>query len=229
MTRRKAKRRARGVDTRTALMEAALELVAADNSFSALSLRQLTREVGIVPTAFYRHFRDMEELGLALVVESMRSLRQLLRTARREDLSEHDVIRRSVEILVRHVHAHRLHFGFIARERHGGNAAIRGAIRQEIRLFVSELATDLARFPLLDRWSTEDLQMLSGLLVNAMVSTAESILEAPARDSREEEAIVATAEKQLRLIILGVPHWRSADAAERRNPDRDLEERSRSD
>lgn len=195
-------------------MDAALRLVAADHSFSALSLRQLTREVGIVPTAFYRHFPDMETLGLALVGESMHSLRQMLRSARTQDLSGRHVIRRSVEILVRHVHANRLHFGFIARERHGGTSAIRAAIRQEIRLFVSELATDLARFPILDRWSTEDLQMLAGLLVNAMVSTAESILEAPARDSREEDAIVATTEKQLRLVLLGVPHWRSGDSTQ---------------
>ncbi|MES1943314.1 TetR family transcriptional regulator [Salinisphaera sp. PC39] len=199
-------------------MDAALALVAAGHSLGALSLRQLTREVGIVPTAFYRHFPDMETLGLALVAESMHSLRQLLRAARREDLSGSDVIRRSVEILVRHVHANRLHFGFIARERHGGNAAVRGAIRQELRLFESELATDLARFPILERWSTEDLQMLAGLLVNAMVSTAESILDAPARDSREEAAIVATTEKQLRLIMLGVPHWRS-DASDRKGKD----------
>ncbi|WP_351079748.1 TetR family transcriptional regulator, partial [Shewanella sp. CAL98-MNA-CIBAN-0140] len=40
-------------------------------SFSSISLRQVTREVGVVPTAFYRHFDDMESLGQALVVEEL--------------------------------------------------------------------------------------------------------------------------------------------------------------
>ncbi len=135
------------------------------------------------PTAFYRHFATMEELGLALVDESFRTLRQMIRSARAEANAEH-VIRRSVEILVHHVHEHRLHFRFIARERFGGVNALRQAIRGEIRLFSSELATDLARFPYLNAWSTEDLQMMAGLIVNAMVSTAEGILDTADRPPR---------------------------------------------
>ena len=40
-----------------------------------------------------------------------------------------------------------------------------------------------------------------------MVSTAEAILDAPGRRSEAEEEIVRIAEKQLRLIALGVPDW----------------------
>ena len=57
----------------------------------ALSLRQVAKEVGIVPTAFYRHFDSIEDLGLALVEESFASLREMLRDVRRSDpdLPEH--------------------------------------------------------------------------------------------------------------------------------------------
>src|SRR5437868_13527222 len=127
-----------------------------------------------------------------------------------EPLRPEHVIRRSVEILVRHVHAHRLHFRFIARERSSGVPALRQAIRAEIRLFSSELATDLSRFPYLDRWSTEDLGMFATLIVNTMVSTAEEIVEAPSGRPEVEQEIVRRAEKQLRLIAFGVPLWRSA-------------------
>jgi hypothetical protein len=154
----------------------------------------------------------MEELGLALVDESFRTLRQMIRSARSEADAEH-VIRSSVEILVHHVHEHRLQFRFIARERFGGVSALRQAIRSEIRLFSSELATDLARFPYLNAWSTEDLQMMAGLIVNAMVSTAEEILDMPIDSSEVEDEIVRTVEKQLRLVALAVPHWRSAGRA----------------
>ena len=68
--------------TRRALMDSALELLSAERVFSSLSLREVTREAGIAPTSFYRHFDDMNDLGLALVEEAGLALRQLLRKAR---------------------------------------------------------------------------------------------------------------------------------------------------
>jgi len=194
--------------TRADLLRAALGLLE-DQSFSGLSLREVSREAGVVPTAFYRHFASTEELGLALVDESFRTLRPMIRSARSQAGSTH-VIRSSVEILVRHVHENRLHFRFIARERFGGVSALRQAIRTEIRLFSSELATDLARFPYLNEWSTEDLQMMAGLIVNAMVSTAEGILDVPIDSPEVEDEIIRTVEKQLRLVAVAAPHWRSS-------------------
>jgi AcrR family transcriptional regulator len=196
--------------TRQALLDAALELLE-DQSFSSLSLRQVARAAGVVPTAFYRHFDGMDELGLALIDESFRTLRAMLRNARTGERAQERVIRSSVAILVRQVHEHESHFRFIARERFGGVAALRREIRREIRLFTSELAIDLARFPYLDRWPSADLQVLAGLMVNAMVSIAEAILDAPPGDAAVEREIVATAETQLRMTLLGVPHWRPSD------------------
>lgn len=195
--------------TRVALLDAALRLLEG-KSFGSLGLREVAREAGVVPTAFYRHFDSMEELGLALIDDSFRTLRRMIREARSEPLAYEHVIRSSVEILVQHVHAHELHFRFVARERSSGMPALRQAIRAEIRLFSSELATDLARFPFLDRWSTEDLGVLATLIVNTMVSTAEEIVEAPRGRPQAEREIVRRAEKQLLLIALGVPAWRSA-------------------
>jgi len=205
-------RETRKVQTRQALMDAALDLLGGDKSFASLSLREITREVGIVPAAFYRHFRDVEELGLALVDESMSTLRRMIREARETPLDPERIIRRSVETLVRHVHANRRHFRFIAREMHGGLSGLRERIRREIQSFTSELALDLGRLPFLNRWSAEDLQMIAGLMVNAMVLIAEGILEAPADRPQAEEEVMRVAEKQLLLISLGVPQWRSSPA-----------------
>ena len=63
--------------------------------------------------------------------------------------------------------------------------------------------------PALTAWKTEDLQMMAGLIVNAMVSTIEELLDAPLDSPEAEDEIVHTAEKQLRLVALGVPAWRS--------------------
>jgi AcrR family transcriptional regulator len=202
LTRREQKER-----TRVALLDAALRLLER-KSFGSLGLREVAREAGVVPTAFYRHFDSMQELGLVLIDDSFRTLRQMIREARAEPQRPEHVIRRSVEILVRHVHEHRLHFRFIARERSSGVPAMRQAIRTEIRLFSSELATDLARFPYLDRWTTEDLGVVASLIVNTMVSTAEAIVDAPTDSRDAEHEIIHHAEQQLLLIALGVSAWR---------------------
>jgi AcrR family transcriptional regulator len=198
----------RRAHTRQALLDAALLQIEAGASFDSLSLRSVARAAGVVPTAFYRHFASMDELGLALVEESFRTLRAMLREAR-EELPPTHVIRRSVEILVEQVRDHRQHFVFVVRVGYTGNVVLRHAVRNEIRLFTSELATDLARFPVLREWRTDDLQMLAGLLVNTMISTVGAMLDVAVAGPDAEAEIARDAEKQLRMIMLGVPHWRS--------------------
>jgi AcrR family transcriptional regulator len=196
--------------TRQALLDAALLQIEAGESFDSLSLRSVARAAGVAPTAFYRYFASLDELGLVLIEDSFRSLRGMLRQAREEGLPPKRIIRRSVEILVGYVRANHQHFAFVARIRSTGNGVLRHAIRAEIRLFTSELATDLARFPVLSEWSTDDLQMLAGLLVNTMIATVEALLEVPVESPATETEIVELAEQQLRLILLGVPSWQGS-------------------
>ena len=199
MTRSEQKER-----TRRSILDAALRLSEA-SGFRPLSLRQVAKEVGVVPTAFYRHFASIDEVGLALVEESFTSLRAMIREVRRGDHPLEEIVDRSVDVLDEHVRGQRAHFSFIARERSGGSAVVRGAVRQEFALFERELATDLARLPM-DHWSSEDLQVLSRLIVVAMVAVAEEILESP---DRERAAIRRRARAQLLIVIVGAQNWHS--------------------
>jgi AcrR family transcriptional regulator len=192
--------------TRRAIIAAALKLLD-ERNFSALSLREVTREAGIVPAAFYRHFESMDALGLVLIDESFRSLREMLRSARTDKLDPNRMIESTVEILTASVTRQREHWRFIVRERSSGVAVLRYAIRAEIRLITAELATDLARFPGLNAWSTEDLNIRAGLFVNSMIIIAEAIEDAPDTDAITE--ITRTAVKQMRMITVGVTGWRS--------------------
>jgi len=192
--------------TRRAIIGAALKLLD-ERNFSALSLREVTREVGIVPAGFYRHFESMEALGLVLIDESFRSLREMLRSARTNKLDPNRMIESTVEILTASVTQQREHWRFIVRERSSGIPILRHAIRAEILLITSELAADLARFPGLDTWSTEDLNIRAGLFVNSMIVIAEAIEDSP--DAATVEEITRTAVRQLRMITVGVAGWRS--------------------
>lgn len=193
--------------TRRAIIAAALKLLQ-DRSFSSLSLREVTREVGIVPAAFYRHFESMEALGLVLIDESFRTLRDTLRGARTGRLDPNRVIESSVETVIASITDRREHWRFIYRERSGGVTVLRYAIRTELRLITSELATDLARFNRLNEWSTEDLNVLATLFVNSMIVIAEAIEDAQTTEALED--IRRHAIKQLRMITIGIAGWRSA-------------------
>ena len=195
--------------TRRAIITSALKLLD-ERSFSGLSLREVTREAGIVPAAFYRHFESMDALGLVLIDESFRALREMLRSARADRLDSNRVIESTVEILTASVTEQREHWRFIARERSSGVSVLRYAIRNEIRLITSELAPDLARFPRLRDWSTDDLNILASLFVNSMIIIAEGLEDAP--DAATVDEITRTAVKQLRMIVIGVAAWRSDPA-----------------
>ena len=65
--------------TRQAFFQSVLQLSRSGHAFSSISLRQISREVGVVPTAFYRHFQDIDELGTCLVNEELGHTLQNLR------------------------------------------------------------------------------------------------------------------------------------------------------
>ncbi|WP_072802530.1 TetR family transcriptional regulator [Rhodococcoides yunnanense] len=191
--------------TRQALIDGTLELLR-DRSFASVSLREVTRSAGIVPTAFYRHFASMEDLGVALVEDSMRMLRQMLRDARKDPSVKNAT--ESLRILVRQVRSHEEQFRFLARERSGGVTEVRRAFATELRMFVSELTIDLSRMPGLETWDVDDLEMAADLIVSTMLTAAVALLEIDRPGSQNEQDLLRTTEKQVRLIVLGMGAWR---------------------
>jgi AcrR family transcriptional regulator len=194
--------------TRQRLLDVTLRLVA-DRSLASISLREVAREAGIVPTAFYRHYASMDALGVDLVDDAMRPLRQMIRDARRGRAARGDIIADTVAVLAKQVREHPDQFWFLTRERYGGVAAVRRAIATELRLFTSELTIDLARLTAGYEWSTDDLEMVAALMVTAMLATVVDLLESDARHPEDVAALLDNAERQLRLITLGMGQWRS--------------------
>ena len=126
--------------TRRVLIDAAFQQLSAERSFASLSLREVTREAGIAPTSFYRHFQNMEALGLTLVDESGLTLRQLMRQARQRIESGGSAIRTSVETFMEFVSENENVFRLLLRERSGTSRDFRAAVAREIAFFSLELA-----------------------------------------------------------------------------------------
>ncbi|WP_081635531.1 TetR family transcriptional regulator [Nocardia sp. BMG111209] len=189
--------------TRQALLDGTLAL-AADRGFAALSLREVARTAGIVPTAFYRHFTSLDEVGTVLVDEGVRQMRLALRQLRRTPDAR---LTETVHFVFDQVAGREALYGFLVRERHGGSAALREAISVELQLITRELVVDLSRIPALDNWSTDDLELAADLIVGTVAEhIAGYVIARPA----DRGGIVARAVGQVRLIALGMAAWRSA-------------------
>ncbi|WP_306318845.1 MULTISPECIES: TetR family transcriptional regulator [unclassified Streptomyces] len=196
-------RQARKQKTRQALLDAALELLEGQ-SLSSLGLREVTRAVGVTPTAFYRHFDSTADLGVALVEEALGSLHSVIRDALNETWDSDERIARAIELIARHVRAYPAHVRFIARERHGGVRRVREAIGEQLERFTVEVREALRHDPDAAGWSDDDLTMLANLYVDHMLVTASLLL---GTDAEEFERVAARAGRQLRLVRIGRKHW----------------------
>lgn len=204
-------RQAQKQQTHQSLLDAGLRLLERQN-LSSLGLRELTREIGVSPAAFYRHFPDMAALGVALVGEALGSLHTVIRSVMADGSSSEELIDRTVAITAAYVDEHRPHIRFIARERHGGVQDVREAIAAELDRFADEVADGLAAHPSSECWDRGDLHVLAQLYVDHMVMTAAALLDAPADDPAARERIIHAARLRMRIISIGRKHWLDPEA-----------------
>jgi len=194
--------------TRASLLQAALSLMGEGRSFTSLGIREIAREAGMVPNAFYRHFRNTDELGLALVEEVGITLRRLLREARQAGVTQGEMVRRSVQVYHQYVKQNRLLFLFISSERSGGSRILRMAIRNDVAHFTHEMAQDFRLLGLYKDLSTASLQMICGLIVNTMLAVAPEILDLPPDQPLLEAEMTENFVQQMRVVLLGAASWR---------------------
>ena len=199
--------------TRNSLMQSALDLMGEGRSFTSLGIREIAREAGMVPNAFYRHFRNTDELGLALVEEVGITLRRLLREARQAGMAQNDMVRRSVQVYHQYVVQNRLQFLFISSERSGGSRILRLAIRSDVTHFTHEMAQDFRRLGMYQDMPTSSLQMVCGLIVTTMLAAAPEILDLPPEQPLLEAEMNDNFVQQLQIVLLGAACWKDKPAS----------------
>ena len=187
--------------TRQALIEAAFNQLSADHSFSNLSLREVAREAGIAPTSFYRHFKDMTELGLTMVDEAGLTLRQLMRQARRRIASGGSVINTSVVTFMEFIDNSSNQFRLLLRERSGTSKAFRAAVAREVKHFILELAHYLES-------ETKCDSIHAYIQAEAMVTLVFNAgAEALDIEGQQREELIERVIWQLRYITRGAGHY----------------------
>ncbi|SHT07358.1 TetR family transcriptional regulator [Mycobacteroides abscessus subsp. abscessus] len=188
--------------TRTALMEAALEL-SRTQAFSGLSLRDVARGAGISPTAFYRHFSSLDDLGVALAEEGMRIARGIAREIRRREPA---TLAESMRILAEQVQENPDQLRFVVTERYTAPTEVRRAVNIEMRLLAGELAIDLARRDQMRLWDSADLTTAANLILSIAANAVAELVQ-PDTDTTE---VVDSASNALTMAFVGLQNWKPA-------------------
>ncbi len=183
--------------TRRSIVEAAFSLLDEQRSLSSISLREVARAAGIAPTSFYRHFKDIDELGLTLVDEGGLALRQLMRQARLRIASGGGVINTSVNTFMEFISANSNVFRLLLREHSGTSLAFRAAVHREIQHFIIEL-TDYTMAT--TGLSHQHANLQAEAMVKLVFSAGAEALDA----SNEQKVLLAQRVKlQLRFVANG--------------------------
>ncbi|RYY80930.1 MAG: HTH-type transcriptional repressor FabR [Moraxellaceae bacterium] len=131
--------------SRTEIIDAALHLLGPHRGVSSLSLREVAREAGIAPNSFYRHFRDIDELAIALIEQAGSALRSIIGTARQRASSERSVVQTSMEVFMEQLRMQHGYLPLLLREGKVGSTAFKQAVEQQLGFFETELQLDLVR------------------------------------------------------------------------------------
>jgi len=190
----------RAVISREDLVAAALKLVGPHRSVSSLSLREVAREAGIAPNSFYRHFRDMDELAIALIDQAGRSLRAIIGEARHRATEGRSVVRSSVESFMEQLSADENLLHILLREGNVGSDAFKRAVEQELSFFEDELRVDLVRLAKAHDTAVYEPALVAKAITRLIFAMGATAMDLPRERHAEiaEQMIV-----MVRMIIVG--------------------------
>ena len=201
--------------TSQTLIESALELCA-EEGYASLSLRSVARKAGIAPTSFYRHFREIDEMGVAMVGQAREALEEWLAGARKKmtfpavkpgDAPEK--LLAAIEHLTRPFvktftecfqnNPWLIHLFF--QERTGSSAALRAAITEAVDGLIRDLSETLNKQGRSFPSRAGELDMISETMITLV---SRGVMEYPSPPDAQPEYPTEPTIQKLNLLLLGV-------------------------
>lgn len=188
-------------------MDSVLAIIGYGANFASISLREVAKTAGLVPTSFYRHFGDMEELGLAMVDELGLNLRRLMRGTFDAEQDLDELIQHAIVAYHSYVLDNANLFRFMNQARTGGTPGLQDAIRNEVNSVIGRVATELSQ--LLPSLKSADREVVAGLIVSTLLDDTTSLLAIPKGQEALRNELTERTMQQMALIVRGAEHWSS--------------------
>jgi AcrR family transcriptional regulator len=186
--------------SRAEIIDAALKLLGPHRSVSSLSLREVAREAGIAPNSFYRHFRDIDELAIALVEQAGSTLRSIIGTARQRASMQRSVVQSSMEVFMEQLQLEQGYLQLLLREGKVGTAAFRQAVEQQLCFFEKELQVDLVRLEQQHGHQLHTPDLVAKAITRLVFAMGASAIE---HDTLGQQRILNQTVDMIHMIIVG--------------------------
>jgi len=189
--------------TREELFQATLNLIGPQKSIASLSLREIAREAGIAPNSFYRHFKDIDELAIALINRSGLVLRRIIREARLQASKQQSIIRSSVEVFIQQLDADEGNLSLLLREGYTGSTSYKAAVDRQLNFFQQELQEDLIRLEQMNNGKISHADIAAKAITQLVFNMGAKVIEIPAEQRTEvaEQTMI-----MIRMILEGARH-----------------------
>ncbi len=189
--------------TKEELFQATLNLIGPQKSIASLSLREIAREAGIAPNSFYRHFKDIDELAIALIDRSGLVLRKIIREARLQASMQHSIIRSSVEVFIQQLDADEGNLSLLLREGYTGSTSYKAAVDRQLNFFQQELQEDLIRLEQMNDSKISHADLVAKAITQLVFNMGARVIDIPSEQRMEvaEQTMI-----MIRMILEGARH-----------------------
>jgi AcrR family transcriptional regulator len=188
------------VISREDIIAAALKLLGPNRSVSTLSLREVAREAGIAPNSIYRHFRDLDELAVALIDLAGQSLRQIIGEARQRATSEESVVQGCTDAFMEQLRADDRLLHILLREGTVGSDAFKKAVERQLNFFEDELRLDLMRLARIKKTGLYEPALTAKAITRLVFAMGATALDLPKEKYAELTGQIVL---MVRMIITG--------------------------
>ena len=172
-------------------------------------LRELDEVAYVRFASVYRQFRDMDELAVALIDLSGRSLRKIIGQARQRATTERSVVRGSLETFMEQLRADDKLLHVLLREGTVGSDAFKQAVDRELNFFEEELQIDLVRLAAADHARLYEPALVAKAITRLVFAAGASAMDMPPEKDPE---LIEQLSHMLRMIITGSRAIAKADS-----------------
>jgi AcrR family transcriptional regulator len=171
-----------------------------------MSLREVARNAGIAPTSFYRHFKDLDELGLELVDQAQAIIGEIFKSSQFNQLGlrPRKNCKEAVELYVKSLKEHPDYFQLVLKERNSSNDVIRNAISKVNDGVLAELEMLLSSS--YEAQGVKQQDKVTNVMAHALMAVLyNNGLEILTASDEQVERLKASMIDQVELIVLGHP------------------------
>lgn len=172
------------------LIEAALRLSARGQTLASLGLRELAREAGLNHNTFYRHFRDMDDLGDAAAEEVAAQIMAGMKEVRRRATKHADATLGAAEYFLDFVRRNPEAFIVGLREIHSASTTMRQVMKKVLDEIAVESVDQITAMDLAPGFNKDTLLQATSAIAYYMLYQALDYIEHPTQRRRIVEQMV---------------------------------------